>query len=355
MNRPPVTHIVLLDGTFASLMEGRHSNIGQIYRLLRPLRGLSLRIRYSAGQQWEAWGSLLGIVMGHGMGERIRDAYGWLATAYRPGDRLYLLGYSRGAFAIRSLAGMISRIGLLRSDEATERNIRTVWRMYREAADDDSGVADLRAGLCHDRVPVEFLGVFDTVMALGIRLPVLWTLTEPRYRFHDQHLGGNVRRGVQALALNETRAAYQPILWDSGDHVPGAISQMWFRGAHADIGGQLWGDEASRPLANIPLVWMLGEAEASGLPLPVGWRWRFLCNPDAPSIGNWRGWGKAFLARSPRVAGLDRSEALHRSVALPYDGPAILTGHLADLAEDADARHARRRERLLRRADQSYR
>ncbi|SDD93411.1 Uncharacterized protein, PA2063/DUF2235 family [Paracoccus isoporae] len=349
MSRPPVTHVVLIDGTFASLMAGRHSNIGRIYRLLRPLRGVDLRVRYAAGQQWEDWGSLIGIAMGHGMGSRIRDAYGWLATAYRPGDRIILLGYSRGAFAIRSLAGMIGQVGLLRAQEATTRNIRSLWRNYRTGTD-DAARAELRRRLCHDGVPIAFLGVFDTVMALGIRLPMLWMLTEPRYRFHDQQLGGNVQRAAQALALNETRKAYQPILWRSADHPPGAVRQMWFRGYHSDIGGQLWGAEDSRPLANIPLVWMLDQAEAAGMRLPDGWRARFRGDADAPPVGNWRGWGKAFLARAPRLAGHDASEDLHGSVARPYGGPAVLTGHLAPFAEDHTGRRARRRQRHLRRA-----
>ncbi|NHF73534.1 DUF2235 domain-containing protein [Paracoccus xiamenensis] len=350
MNRRSVTHVVLLDGTFASLMEGRHSNIGQIYRLLRPMRGATMRVRYDAGQQWEAWREIFGIAMGKGMGARIRDAYGWLASAYRPGDQVFLMGYSRGAFAIRSLAAMIGRVGLLRADAATERNIRTVWRMYRDELGADLR-ADLRARLCHDSMPIDMLGVFDTVMALGIRLPVLWMLTEPRFRFHDQHLGDDVLLGAQALALDETRAAFQPILWNSADRTDGRIAQMWFRGCHADIGGQLTGYEPARPLANIPLVWMLGQAEGAGLTLPEGWRNRFAQDVSAPSVGNWRGWGKAFLARSPRVVGLDASEAIHPTVPRPYTGPAVLAGHLADEAPHPTRLRARRRKRQLRRAE----
>lgn len=350
MNRRSVTHVVLLDGTFASLMEGRSSNIGRIYRLLRPARGAGMRLHYSAGQQWEAWGSLLGIAMGRGMGARIRDAYGWLATAYRPGDRIFLLGYSRGAFAIRSLAAMIGRVGLLRPEAATERNIRTIWRSYRDGLRGPAQ-AEIRARLCHAQVPIDMVGVFDTVMALGIRLPVLWMLTEPRFRFHDQHLGDDVLLGAQALALDETRAAFQPILWSSEDHRHARISQMWFRGSHADIGGQLTGYEAARPLANISLVWMLEQAETAGLVLPDGWHMRFARDPEAPSVGNWRGWGKAFLARSPRVAGLDPSEAIHPSVPRPYTGPAVLAGNLAeDEVPHTTRLRARRRERHMRRA-----
>ncbi|MFD1794825.1 DUF2235 domain-containing protein [Paracoccus aurantiacus] len=354
MNRGPVTHVVLLDGTFASLMEGRRSNIGKIYRMLRPMRGASLRIHYSAGQQWEAWRSALGIAMGQGMGGRIREAYGWLASGYRPGDRIFLFGYSRGAFAIRSLAAMIGRIGLLRSDEATERNIRTVWRLYRDEVGAKT-LAEVRGRLCHDNVPIEMLGVFETVMALGIRLPFFWMLTEPRFRFHDQHLGEDVKLGVQALALDETRAAFQPILWNSEGHRPGQILQMWFRGCHADIGGQLSGFEAARPLANIPLVWMLGQAEGAGLAFPEGWRNQFAQDVDAPSVGNWRGWGKAFIARNPRVAGLDRSEAIHPSVPRPYAGRTIFTGDLAEDTRPPARLMARRRARHMNRATRCLR
>ncbi|MDO5658491.1 MAG: DUF2235 domain-containing protein [Paracoccus sp. (in: a-proteobacteria)] len=325
MARPSITHVVLIDGTFASLMQGRHSNIGRIYRLLRRLRG-PLRLHYSAGQQWEVWRDLPRIAGGEGVARRIIAAYGWLAGSWRPGDRIFLFGYSRGAFAVRSLAGMIGRVGLLRPDAAIERNITRAWAHYRDP--DLPGLEMFRDAHCEAEVPVDLVGVFETVMALGVRLPVLWMLTEPRFRFHDQRLGVNVRRGAQALALDETRAVFQPILWAGDDQ--GRVRQMWFRGAHADIGGQLSGFEPARPLADIPLGWMLEQAESAGLPLPTGWRAGLACDASAPSVGSWRGWGKAFLARAPRIAGHDPSEQIHPT-ALPYRGRAVLTGELAEL------------------------
>ena len=92
------------------------------------------------------------------------------------------------------------------------------------------------------------------------------------------------------------------------------MEQVWFRGTHGDVGGQLDGFHAARPLSNIPLVWMLERAEAHGLILPEGWRARYPTDPDAPSIGKWRGWGKIFLFRKARVVGQDPSERLHESV-----------------------------------------
>ena len=93
------------------------------------------------------------------------------------------------------------------------------------------------------------------------------------------------------------------------------MEQVWFRGSHSDIGGQLSGFEAARPLANIPMVWMLERAEACGLPLPESWHDRYVRDVTAPSVGTVRGWGKFFLARRRRVIGADPSERLHPSIA----------------------------------------
>ncbi|AUH35160.1 hypothetical protein CUV01_02750 [Paracoccus tegillarcae] len=325
-----------MDGTFASLAEGQRSSIARIHAVLRgkygplPEGAGRLRLHYAAGQQWNHWRTIPELASGTGMEARIGEAYGWLASGYAPGDQIFLLGYSRGAFAVRSLAGMIGRIGLLRDRYATERHIRLAWRYYQDGGDAKI-MAAFHKRRCHAQVPIRMVGCFDTVMALGIRLPLLWMLTEPRHRFHDAHLGADVDFGFQALSLDETRAAFAPLIWDDASQA-GRIEQAWFRGAHADIGGQLSGLEFARPLANIPLIWMMERAEAVGLSLPLGWRRNFVTDPTAPSIGNWRRWGKAFLARASRTAGREATELLHPSVALPYPGPALLVRHLARFA-----------------------
>lgn len=337
---PPVCQVVLLDGTFASLTQGQRSSIARIHALLSGQFGQTpapVRLFYTPGQQWEAWRTLPHLAMGIGLENAICDAYAWLARQWRPGNPLFLFGYSRGAFGVRSLAGMIGHVGLLRAAHATRANIQKAWQLYRSGT--SGTVQRLDPAICHDQVPIRMIGVFDTVVALGVRLPLLWMLTEPRFRFHDSHLGAMVEHGVQALALDETRAAFQPLIWDSRQ-APGRIEQMWFRGCHPDIGGQLSGLEYARPLANIPLVWMMSRAESFGLPLPQGWREHFPRDATAPSVGSWRSWGKAFLARAPRLAGGDPSEILHPSVPRPYTGPALLAGALADAAPKRPHRHA---------------
>ncbi len=308
--RGPVDHVVILDGTMSSLEPGCESNAGHTYRLLcESAPNARLSLMYEAGVQFDRWGKSWHVATGAGINAQIRRAYGFVASRYRPGDRIFLFGYSRGAFAVRSLAGVIDQVGLLRRENALPRNIRQVWRHYRDDPRSPAARAFARA-LCHDSAPVEMVGVWDTVKALGLCWPLVWRLFEPRHRFHNPHLGRTVRHGFHALAMDETREAFAPVLWRTSPEHQGRVVQMWFRGAHGDIGGQLGGFEAARPLANIPLVWMLGRAEACGLRLPGGWRARFPCDPNAPSVGTWRGWGKMFLYRRRRQIGRDPSEAI---------------------------------------------
>ena len=315
VGRGGVDHVVILDGTLSSLTPGYETNAGLAFRLLsEPVAGQRRRLYYEPGLQWEGWRNLGTVAQGRGINRQIRRAYGWLATQYRPGDRIFLLGYSRGAYAVRSLAGVIDRVGLLRHDHATERNVTLAYRHYMVGPDSQAARA-FASDHCHPGAPIEMVGVWDTVKALGLRLPLLWMLTDKRHAFHNHHLGASIRHGFQALALHETRAVFEPVLWDCPDGWEGNVEQVWFAGAHADVGGQVGGLAAARPLANIPLVWMLERAEACDLALPSGWRERFPCDARAPMVGTWRSWGKLFLLRRRRPVGRDRSERLHPSVA----------------------------------------
>ncbi len=298
---------------------GHETNIGRMFRLLSQRRGAGLSLYYEAGPQWRGWRDLSEVATGAGVEAQIVRAYGWLASHYREGDRIYLFGFSRGAFAVRSLAGVIDRVGLVRAGEATERNIGLAWRYYK-AAEVRPAMQAFRRRFCHDSVSVELVGVFDTVKALGLRLPLLWMLTEGSHRFHSHALGPVVRRGAQALALHETRAAFAPILWETEGAGDGRVEQVWFPGAHGDVGGHLGGYEAARPRANLSLIWMLERAEAAGLALPEGWQGGIAADPSAPSVGTWRGFGALFLLRARRPVGRDPSERLHPAAELRGQG-----------------------------------
>jgi len=312
--RGPVDHVIILDGTMSTLDRGMETNAGLTYRLLcemAPSKRLS--VKYEPGIQWTGWRAARDVVMGVGINRQICRAYGFIASRYHPGDRIFLFGFSRGAFAVRSLAGVIDQIGLVKAKHATERNIQTAYRHYRLAPNARAAKVFSRR-YCDRAAKVEMVGVWDTVKALGIRFPLLWRLTAPKHRFHSHALGHAIRHGYHALALNETRLAYEPVLWDCPPGFQGDVEQVWFVGTHGDVGGHILDRDTARPLSNIPLVWMLDKAETCGLPLPDDWRGRFVCDVRAPSIGSWRGWGKLFLLRRRRLVGQDMSERLHESV-----------------------------------------
>ncbi len=314
MTQVPINHVVIMDGTLSTLDGNSESNAGLTYKLLcemSPSREISLR--YEEGIQWCTWRSMIDLAAGVGINGQIRRAYGFIASRYRPGDRIFLFGFSRGAYAVRSLAGVIDRIGLLKRSFATESNIRQVFRHYQYAHATPSSQAFSRIKCCPD-VNIQMVGVWDTVKALGIQYPVLWRLAPKPTGFHSAGLGDTVLNGFQALALNENRHAFKPVVWASRPDWPGRLEQAWFRGAHADVGGQIGTFSAARPLSNIPLVWMLDHAETCGLPLPQGWRKRFPTDVSARAHGSYRGIGKFFLNRKARTPLQDPSEFIHPSV-----------------------------------------
>ncbi len=305
-------HVIILDGTLSSLEPLCQTNAARAYVMLKEM-GAAVSLYYEPGLQWDNWRSIRDVLTGRGINRQIRRAYGWLASRYRPGDSIFLFGYSRGAYAVRSLAGVIDRVGLLHAEHATHRNIRTAYRHYEQAPDSDTAKAFSR-NHCHDTIEIEMIGVWDTVKSLGINAPVLWRLSEHLHAFHNHDLSANVKHGFHALAHDETRVAFSPVMWECHDEFPGRLEQVWFAGAHSDVGGQLDGFEAARPLANIPLVWMLRRAAEVGLPLPEGWEARHPTDSTAPARGTWRGHGRVFMTRKKRKIGLDRSERLHESI-----------------------------------------
>lgn len=303
------THVIILDGTLSSLVPDRQTNAGQSYTLFHEM-GSALSLYYEPGLQLHDWRSVWDVAAGKGINRQIRRAYGWLASKYRRGDKIFLFGYSRGAYAVRSLAGVIDMVGLLKGDEATERNIRTAYRHYERAPYSDAAQNFARVHCLAD-VEIEMIGVWDTVKSLGLNAPVLWRLSEHLHAFHNHELGTHVKHGFHALAYDETRVAFSPVLWTGRDGFPGHVEQVWFPGAHGDVGGQLGGYEQARPLANVPLVWMLDQAARCGLPLPDGWAARFPHDANGPMRGTWRGHGRFLMSRRRRKVGKDPSERLH--------------------------------------------
>ena len=308
-------HVVVMDGTLSLLEQGFETNAGLAYQLLKRGAGPGVILHYQPGLQFDRsnlLASAWSVVTGSGLDLQIQQVYGALASRYQPGDEIFLIGYSRGAFAARSLAGLIDRVGLLRRDQATQRHVAMAYRHYRQ------GGADLRVfadEYCHKDVPIAAIGVWDTVKALGLRLPVLWRLFEGKYKFHNHQISACVGAGFQALALDETRNTYRPEIWEESPDWSVLVQQVWFVGNHGDVGGQVMGSPQTRPLSNIPFVWMMQRLQEQGLPLPEAWTEGFVQDVHAPSTGNWSGLNWVFWARSRRLVGRYCSESIHPSVA----------------------------------------
>jgi uncharacterized protein (DUF2235 family) len=213
---------------------------------------------------------------GLGIDENIRSAYMFIAQNYVPGDEIFLFGFSRGAYTARSLAGFIGACGILKRQRLGD--IGKAWDYYRQGPRPHSPQAFVKSAQtdCHTSAEIKFLGVWDTVGALGIPGQILAGLNHDLYGFYDTGPCAVVRHGCHALAIDEHRDEFVPTLW-TGEPPNGVrIEQVWFAGAHADVGGGY----VTRELANIPLIWMARKAEGEGLALD------WSCLPDPRGLNS---------------------------------------------------------------------
>lgn len=217
---------------------------------------------------------LKGLALGSGSFENIAEGYRFLAENYQPGDRIYLFGFSRGAFTARAVGGMVNMYGLV--NVGALPLLPALVRTYfaGEADTNQAGktridfASDIRDQFSHGRLPlIHFVGVWDTVETVGISplgKPVSITNTptiDTKRYAHVRH----------ALALHETRSKYAPRLYDhpafSAAELPHrSFEQRWFRGIHSDVGGSY----AQAGLSDITLAWMATEAGKHGLKLAKG-------------------------------------------------------------------------------------
>jgi uncharacterized protein (DUF2235 family) len=206
---------------------------------------------------------LSGGALGRGLEENIFEAFRFLIANYEPGDELYLFGFSRGAFSARSIVGMIRKCGIL--SRKSVRCYRDALSLYRDDNHPDAqGPSKFRHDHCvcaGENINVKFIGVWDTVGSLGIPLRGLRSLTRKKYQFHDTELSGVVQHAYHALAIDERRTPFEPTLWHYQPKPGQTVEQVWFCGAHSDVGGGY----ASTGLSDIALEWMIEKARGAGL------------------------------------------------------------------------------------------
>jgi uncharacterized protein (DUF2235 family) len=270
--------IVCCDGTWnADDLQTNDTNVAILARAIHGSQqtGGTLQIVLyvrgvgTTGLKLESW---IEGATGIGVDDNIRSAYQFIAQNYVPGDEIYLFGFSRGAFTARSLAGLITACGILFRQSLAA--LPDAWIYYRSPKPHSPAVFAKTYGVqCHLDASIAFLGVWDTVGSLGIPGSLLAASNKAKFAFHDTSPSPLVKRAVQALAIDEHRRDFTPTFWTGAIPEGVSIEQVWFAGAHADVGGGY----KTRKLADIPLVWMAKQAEAAGL----GLDWTCLPDPTA--------------------------------------------------------------------------
>ncbi len=307
----PRIHVFIIDGTLSRLDNGEETNVGLVYKLLQEVPDIT--VGYDRGVQGQGLMKWLNVLTGNGINSSIRQGYKALAREYKPGDKIFLFGFSRGAYAVRSIAGMIAKVGLLKPKHVRNRRVNKAFRIYENIGAASRAKA-FRKKYCHKTIEIEMIGVWDTVKSLGLHFPILSYIAPMATEFHDHKLSPIIQNAFQALAADENRRAFAPIPWKCQPNWPGRLEQAWFAGAHSDVGGFVYEMPEARALSNISLHWMLTRAAMCGLPLPEGWQARFPTDPLAPFQGPYAGSSKFFLFRCPRDFGPPQIDYLHESL-----------------------------------------
>jgi glutathione S-transferase len=283
---------------------------------------------HGVGDSENPIGKLLGGALGAGLIRRVVRGYTFVCRNYEPGDRIYIVGFSRGAYTARALGGMIAKAGLMDygklgypgKEQAYEHGIY-VWAFYRQKRAQKKkrvpGLLDLwndivsEGRVCGEEqmitdVPIEAIGVWDTVGALGIPVYDKRDRRMDLFEFADLDLSPVVKQGFHAMAIDDYRRDFTPTPWNPRE----GIRQVWFIGAHADVGG---GYE-ERELSDITLAWMMGGLGGAGVLFdgqpPVG-------DPLGTLHDSYTG----FYQAHPKVArAIDKVASLHRSYQLRIDG-----------------------------------
>lgn len=264
------------------------------------------------------WDKIVGGALGEGLTANVLQAYRFLVLNYEPGDELFLFGFSRGAFTARSIGGMIRKCGIVRRDRVREYLSAVKLYSDKQHPDDDEPKAFRRDRSItgENEIPIKFVGVWDTVGALGIPKKDPNDMNRSDFEFADNELSGWVKNGYHALAVDERRAPFAPTLWtlpkDANGNFfskPGQhIEQVWFPGVHSNVGG---GYE-SRGLSDIALKWMLEKAQGCGLVIDTSSDAAYPLGPDpmVPMDDSMTWMYRAFMGGAyDRPIGLSRDPA----------------------------------------------
>ena len=261
--------VICADGTWnrpeKDLKKDFPTNILKIARAIKPhdKEGTPQQVFYDWGLGSYHDEATAGTT-GKGIQKNIMDGYRYIVQNYSPGDELFLFGFSRGAYTVRGLCGLINNCGIIKRPDA--RLIQQAFDHYKrsDSAYKPQGEKSIRFRKrhAHSSNEVGFLGVFDTVGALGIPLPFMGFLNAED-EFYDSKLGPNLRIARHALAIDERRHDFMPTTLRPRRNLD--LKQVWFTGSHSDVGGGYPPDKGGSLLSDIALDWMMREAQKAGL------------------------------------------------------------------------------------------
>lgn len=268
---------LFLDGTWNVI--NNNTNVWRLKSLCE--QSADQKVYYSVGVGTARGEKVSGGMFGLGINEEVMAAYQWLVENYEPEDRIFIFGFSRGAFTARSLAGFIAKCGLLMPGSPVsmdqlfaryqKQTVKSILALSNEA-DASLPIEDRWLKKYSRSIPVWFQGVWDTVGTLGIPIPFfpLPHVSRSSFRFLEVDLRINQTHAYHALAIDEHRPSFKPTLWKrvasktNGNPDPRPfdhVEQRWFVGAHSNVGGGYESDL----LAQTPLAWIAAKARQHGL------------------------------------------------------------------------------------------
>ena len=272
--------IVCCDGTWQDLEQSYPTNVVKMAQAIKPIDDNDIYqiVYYDEGlgtKQINSKESIIDILtkinggaLGLGIDHRIQDAYRFLCMNYQPDDEIYLFGFSRGAYTVRCLAGLIYNSGLL--DGKFIHHVPQAYELYREKENPDNEPNGKNAVYFRNKygqqVPIKAICCWDTVGSLGIPdiIPGLkWDEAfNKRYRFYDTKVNCKIENAFHAVAIDEIRKVFDVTLMKPTNK--DQVSQVWFPGGHGCLGG---GSEEECGLSDGALLWMMEQVEKLGLAL----------------------------------------------------------------------------------------
>ncbi|VAW84133.1 hypothetical protein MNBD_GAMMA16-748 [hydrothermal vent metagenome] len=259
--------IICCDGTWSAPESLDNNSVTNVVKMLRSIQPndtdntIPQIVYYNRGLGTGSGSSkvrrLFEAATGYGISRNIEDCYRFLANNYVAGDELYFFGFSRGAYTVRALIGLLDCVGLLDKDELA--SFPEAFRYYRTPPNKRmTPPFNLESNV---KPSIHLLGVWDTVGALGVPIPMLHAISKKLWvGFFDTKLSEKVERGYQALAIDEHRKLFTPALWSQSSENQ-HITQAWFSGTHSNIGG----GRKNRELSDIAFSWIVNRAKDAGL------------------------------------------------------------------------------------------